>query len=185
MKVKTLNRDQVVQSCDDLFIQTGSNVDLVVLILEGGKRMIRDVHLETVWSSASVMTIKINRHPGRLRSLAAFVPWKWFPQSITNMFRRLESWYKSGKKPDLKKRPGFTLEGHCTDPVNSILVLDDAIDTGSTMYLTKRILEEKFPEATIKSAVLSWTMPNSIEKPDYYVYSNCLVRFPWSKDYKN
>ena len=68
--------------------------------------------------------------------------------------------------------------------VKSILIIDDAIDTGRSMFVVKNNLKTLFPNAQIKTAVISWTLENSIEKPDYYIFKNVLVRFPWSKDYK-
>ena len=53
---------------------------------------------------------------------------------------------------------------------------------GKQCLLLKAI--KLFPNAQIKNAVISWTIESSIIKPDYYLFKNVLVRFPWSKDYK-
>ena len=52
------------------------------------------------------------------------------------------------------------------------------------MFVIKNNLKKLFPNAAIKTAVVSWTIETSVVKPDYYLFKNTLVRFPWSKDYK-
>ena len=71
------------------------------------------------------------------------------------------------------------------DIIKKILIIDDAIDTGKTMFIVENSLRKLLPNTQIKTAVISWTIENSIVKPDYYLFKNCLVRFPWSKDYKH
>ena len=67
----------------------------------------------------------------------------------------------------------------------SILIIDDAIDSGKTMFVVNENIKRRFPKAKIKIAVISWTLNESIIKPDFYLYKNILVRFPWSLDFKN
>ena len=76
------------------------------------------------------------------------------------------------------------IEGLPNRDLHNILILDDALDTGKTMYVIKSQLHEKYPNAKITTAVIAWTIEQSIVQPDYYIYKNTLVRYPWSKDYK-
>ena len=78
----------------------------------------------------------------------------------------------------------FEIENTKAKSIKNILIVDDAIDTGKTMFIVKNNLKQKFPEAKIEIAVLAWTIDSSIVKPDYYLYKNTLLRFPWSNDYK-
>ena len=78
----------------------------------------------------------------------------------------------------------FQFNSASKEEVKNILIIDDAIDTGKTMFIVKSNLNKLFPNAQIKNAVISWTIESSIIKPDYYLFKNVLVRFPWSKDYK-
>ena len=53
-----------------------------------------------------------------------------------------------------------------------------------TQFIIKNNLSKLFVNTRIKIAVISWTIESSIIKPDYFMFKNVLVRFPWSKDYK-
>ena len=113
---------------------------------------------------------------------------KLLPYFVLNRLRI----YESAKARKLKSKMSLTelskininLNYSPKQSVKNILIVDDAVDTGRTMYLVKNNLKKQFPEASVKIAVLSWTMEDSIVKPDFYIFKNVLVRFPWSKDYK-
>ena len=76
------------------------------------------------------------------------------------------------------------MELNSNSKVKNILIIDDAIDTGRTIFVVLNNLKRQFPEANIKMAVIAWTIEDSIVKPDYFIFKNDLIRFPWSKDYK-
>lgn len=68
---------------------------------------------------------------------------------------------------------------------SSFLLVDDAIDTGTTLLAVSRALSAAFPEAQQKVVVITLTTDNPLRHPDYAVYTDqTLVRFPWSPDYK-
>jgi len=71
------------------------------------------------------------------------------------------------------------------EKARKILIIDDAIDSGKTIFQIKELLKLKTkgdPEIFI--SVISWTLKESIVQPDAFVYKGSLIRFPWSKDYK-
>jgi len=112
------------------------------------------------------------------------------PYSLSNNLRRFESEKarKSINTIDLDSLKQnvieFAFNSTVKKKIQNILILDDAIDTGKTMFVIKNNLKKLFPNAAIKTAVVSWTIETSVVKPDYYLFKNTLVRFPWSKDYK-
>lgn len=64
-----------------------------------------------------------------------------------------------------------------------ILVVDDAVDSGTTLRSVIEKIFSKYPNILLRSAVITNTSPYSIIKPDYTLYdNNTLIRFPWSKD---
>ncbi|PKU23239.1 phosphoribosyltransferase family protein [Telmatospirillum siberiense] len=73
------------------------------------------------------------------------------------------------------------LEGAGQRP--SLVVVDDAIDTGATI---SRVLDAVAyhapPTARIRSAVITVTTPKPWALPRYTLYSQQLCRFPWSLD---
>ncbi|WP_336367060.1 phosphoribosyltransferase family protein [Marinobacter sp. C2H3] len=63
-----------------------------------------------------------------------------------------------------------------------ILIVDDAVDTGTTVLSVKRSIQRINAAAEIRVAVITVTMKASRSIADYYLYSEQLVRFPWSVD---
>lgn len=73
-------------------------------------------------------------------------------------------------------------------PVNaqSILIVDDAADTGSSLVVARELVAELLPEATIKTAVISSFDPaRSIGSVDFSLHENVLLCSPMSKDNKD
>lgn len=65
-----------------------------------------------------------------------------------------------------------------------VFVVDDAVDSGATLKGVLDTLRMKNPSLDYKSAVITLTQKKPIVRPDVYLYSNVLIRFPWSNDYK-
>ena len=67
-----------------------------------------------------------------------------------------------------------------------ILVIDDAIDSGDTLFAISSALKEINPEAEIRIAVMTETTGHPHIHADFTLYRNkTLLRFPWSNDYKH
>lgn len=65
----------------------------------------------------------------------------------------------------------------------SILVVDDAIDSGITMAAVLEAVSKRYPAASVHSAVLTITTHRPLVKADYALYDDLtLIRFPWSSD---
>ena len=66
-----------------------------------------------------------------------------------------------------------------------ILVIDDAIDSGDTLYAIAETLKKTNPDTRISIAVITETTSNPRIRSNYTLYRNrTLIRFPWSNDYK-
>lgn len=66
-----------------------------------------------------------------------------------------------------------------------VLIVDDAIDTGNTLLAVVKTVRKLLPDSAImKTAVITLTAKKNLIQPDYYIYSDTLLRFPWSIDYK-
>ncbi|MDE6650383.1 MAG: hypothetical protein K2K45_10690 [Muribaculaceae bacterium] len=67
----------------------------------------------------------------------------------------------------------------------SILIIDDAIDSGDTLSALSGTLTGTNPGAIIRIAVMTLTTSCPRIGADYALYRNrTLIRFPWSNDYK-
>jgi hypoxanthine-guanine phosphoribosyltransferase len=71
-------------------------------------------------------------------------------------------------------------------PEFPILIVDDAIDSGTTIKTVEEVLVKKLgiEKSCIKILAIVKTRENSIIEPDAVKYRNVLIRFPWSKDFK-
>ncbi len=65
-----------------------------------------------------------------------------------------------------------------------ILLVDDSIDSGNSVILTKNALEKYFNNSQIKVAVFN-VMSKSKIMPDYYLYKDMMICGPWSNDSKD
>lgn len=66
-----------------------------------------------------------------------------------------------------------------------VLIVDDAIDSGTTMKLAVEEISQKFPECTIRTAVITITTDHPVISADYFIFNDkTLIRFPWAIDAK-
>ncbi len=67
----------------------------------------------------------------------------------------------------------------------NILIIDDAIDSGDTLFAIAETLKKANGKATLRIAVMTETTEQPRIRADYSLYRNkTLIRFPWSNDYK-
>ncbi len=67
----------------------------------------------------------------------------------------------------------------------NILIIDDAIDSGYTLFAITEALKKANSNATLRIAVMTETTEQPHIRADYSLYRNkTLIRFPWSNDYK-
>lgn len=68
-------------------------------------------------------------------------------------------------------------------PRPSILVVDDAVDTGTTLSVVMDAVRRHAPAAAkIRSAAITVTTERPLISPDFVLYRRQLCRFPWSLD---
>lgn len=66
---------------------------------------------------------------------------------------------------------------------STILVVDDAVDSGVTLATVLQVLGEIRPgELVFRSAAITVTLDSPLVQPDYALYRGVLCRFPWSFD---
>lgn len=146
--------------------------DLILGIATGGALV-----AEKMFTNVPHYTVT-NRRPGseiKHSSKTIHKILKHLPLPVLNVMRILESRILSLHKGGPRARIEMNLP-----KCQRILVVDDAIDSGSTMATVLNSLPEGV-EARV--AVITRTNQRSIVNPDYTVYdNNTLIRFPWSSD---
>ncbi|NNL16568.1 MAG: hypothetical protein HKO81_08005 [Flavobacteriaceae bacterium] len=190
MKVITLNKAIFSKKCSELFSKLDIEPDLVIGILNGGGYVMEEYRNYKPHTSAFFQTVAIKRNNNLKRNYIAIFLLKILPYNLLNMLRIYESEKADKSIKKLKDsnlmniKLGISLDFLSNESIKNILIVDDAIDTGKTMLIVKNNLQKIFPKTKISTAVISWTIERSIVKPDYYLYENALIRFPWSIDYK-
>ena len=190
MEVVTLNKEAFSKRCDELVSKLDFNPSIIVGMVNGGGYVIEEIKEKNYFPSIIFCPVLLQRKNNfKKNSLFKYVA-RLFPYSISNRLRNYES--KKAEKAldilDFNELSNYVIDfkldikKHGTS--GKILVIDDAIDTGKTMFMVKNNLTKQCPNAEIKTAVISWTLEKSLETPDYFIFKNKLVRFPWSKDYK-
>lgn len=191
MKVITLNKDAFIDNCKLLIHKLDEKPDLIIGVLNGGGYVVNVIKKEAGFEKIQYKNVKLQRI-GASKKQNHFFKWvlKLLPYSILNKLRIFESnkAKKSIKTFNLSELSNteidFNIASNFKEKIKSILIIDDALDTGRTMFIIKNNLNKIFKDVEIKTAVISWTIENSVLVPDFYLFKNTLVRFPWSKDYK-
>lgn len=188
MEVITLNRKELASKSRILYDKISENSDLVVCIQNGGGYLLDFMNENGYFEDKHILKIKKRRSLSIKKNAIAQIIIRYLPCSLSNFLREWE--YRNFKKIKSRQSSNYfevdtnTLNKIPANSIKTILIIDDALDTGQTMELIIRKLNELFESVEIKIAVISWTMEDSIVQPDYYVFKNVLVRFPWSLDYK-
>lgn len=118
---------------------------------------------------------------------------KKFPYVVSNILRVLETKFNEYRFEKNKSNISYSdvsvewIEGTFTSlsSFNKILIVDDSIDSGKTLYLVKQFIKMNLDDKVeIKMAVLNQTFKNPLVNPDFLLDKNVIYRFPWSKDTK-
>lgn len=190
MKVVTLNKDAFLKNCNTLLSTIDIQPDIVVGVLNGSYYILNEAQKMYNLKSCNFQFIELKKSIGFKNYFIVRILLRFLPYFILNRLRVCESKKvkKTKNKLDLNALIDYKLDFKWNkipnNEIKNILIVDDAIDSGKTMFTVKNYLISRFPNSQIKTAVISWTIETSIVKPDFYIFKNVLVRFPWSKDYK-
>ncbi|MBU3823022.1 hypothetical protein KO566_13200 [Flavobacteriaceae bacterium XHP0103] len=188
MRVITLNSKGFKQKCSELIAQVDFHPDIIIGVQNGGTFVLNEFKASGKFGQADFEVVKIERKDNFKNNFFAKLFLKYIPLKIADRLRVYEHNQVMDNLRSLSEERLSLLEINSNIDSNktpkSILLVDDAIDTGSTMFIVKNNLTRIFGNCQIKTAVISWTIPESIIKPDFYIFNNVLVRYPWSKDFK-
>ena len=122
----------------------------------------------------------------------------WLCDTLRIVESRINEWRSKGEEPVRlgEIRLPDDIASTLSNPSNfsnpqtpqtspSLLLIDDAIDTGATIQQARLQLLEQFPGIILRVAVITVTTPHPLCDADFCLYHNrTLCRFPWSNDYR-
>jgi hypoxanthine phosphoribosyltransferase len=166
--------------------------DLIIGIRTGGLYVAESM-AKSVGFSVPVLSLTCRRSStakkkrlGPLKKLVASLP-----RFVVDRLRVIEHNMLT-KKPSRDRFDNFTFDqGELSilddwlreaGPNPRIVVVDDAVDTGTTLALVLDAVSHRAPGAIIRSAVITVTTDRPLATPRYTLYRRQLCRFPWSLD---
>lgn len=188
-KVLTLTDILFTEACHELaekikrdkFVPT-----LVIGIASGGVYVLANLDFD----NAQKLEV-VQRRPStekKQKSSLTFL-FKYVPYWILNIARNFESWYLELRPAERDHKSmreiAKQLDSKLIKSHKNILVVDDAVDSGVTLNAVTLAVDSVCSEgAQIKTAVLTVTNEDPIMKPDYFLHTEVLLRFPWSNDFR-
>lgn len=189
MRVITLDNQKFRQQCRLLHEKvsaSGFQPDGVIAIATGGVF----VATEMGYTDFHVVTLQRAGTAVKRRHMDTLL--RHLPYFLTNILRIMESMWLRHRRcrvySNAIQQPmplPETLDIFLSTRPARILIVDDAVDSGSTLQGTYDAIRSHLPDADIRSAVLTVTQPSPAIQPDYTLHSDgTLIRFPWSGDFR-
>ena len=196
MKVLTLSRDALTdlsQKLLSLIQKDNIEIDMIIGIATGGIYVSQPIYeqLQQQGWSGTYTEIKLSRPSTQKKeSLGIKRFLTKLPYFLSNLLRVLEIKFLEkfkAKAYDITKEKCIHFSEKQSKEIQdakTLLLIDDAIDTGTTILALKNVIQEINPEITVKTAVLTVTHKHPYLEPDYTLYKDVLLRCPWAMDYK-
>lgn len=160
-----------------LVASTGYEPDAVLSIRRGGEYIGNQIFLR-----AKHFSTKLQRPGTAHKHSAIFRIVRILPIKLRDRLRIMEAWWLSrkSKQPVDSKLVELPVDIKNCD---RILIVDDAVDSGSTLQAVQQAVRTRCPHSDILTAVLTVTTRNPLILPDFSLFNNLtLIRFPWSMD---
>lgn len=192
--MKVINFEQ--KNFDDFLENTlkdwknDSSKILVLGIKEGGVYLAENV-FQVLRNSANQVDLKFIKCQRPSTSVKkknefrkAFIQtiFKISPIIILDLLRNVEHYFLT------KKSIEYNREIILDEIINfnlydKIVIVDDAVDSGVTLQKVNDYVQSLAVKTTkVKSLAVVITSNNAIVTPDFYLYKDVLIRFPWSLD---
>ena len=172
-KVMTLSDEAFAGACSRLEAAT-ERPDVVLGIETGGRYVAESMHAAVPHCYVRLQRGSTPRK-SRLRGLLARLP-----RPVADALRLAEAWLRGLRRPEPVEFRGELpreLQGK-----RRVLIVDDAVGSGATMHAVREAVCRACPEAQVECAAIAVTTRRPLVVPDKYLYSNVLIRFPWSMD---
>jgi len=196
MKVLTISTKQLQilsQQLLDKVQKEDFNPDMLIGVATGGvhvSRPMQQILEEKAWRG-EYYEIKLQRASTRIKKKYALKSlFEILPYALLNLLRLLESKVSEMLKSDTytpSKEKEIHFSYFCIRALSrakTLLLVDDAIDTGATLLAIKEAIYRINPEIEIKIAVFTVTHNHPYIYPEYSLFDRVLLRCPWAEDYK-
>lgn len=190
--VKTHTGNSFDDACSSLAQIVGAcySPNLIVGIARGGDFVAKNIISKGYFGDAFYISVKCQRNSTKSKGkIRLDVLLKMMPRVATNFLRRFESvaleWMFYSRGPSFDRKVAF-IESDLQQLryAKNVLIVDDAVDSGVTMQTVRDWVMETNPAASIKTAAITTTFEFPVCCPDFSLYRDVLVRFPWSNDAK-
>ena len=196
MKVLTLSSNTLTDAAKQLLslIQKENiEIDMIIGIASGGIYVSQPIYTQLQkegWGGA-YSEIKLSRPSTQkkeslgIKRILTKLPYFFSNQLRILEVKFLEKFKDKAYDRNKEKRIHFS-EGQSKEIQDSktLLLIDDAIDTGTTMLALTNVIQKINPEIIVRTAVLTVTRKHPYLTPDYTLYKDVLLRCPWAMDYK-
>ena len=196
MTIVTLNPALLAKACSQLSLRVkAESIDpsLIIGIREGGAEVARLMRND--FPEAAYCEVRLSRpssqqkSQGQTQRLLRSMP-VWLCNVLRIVESRVNEWRSKGKEPvrigEIRLPDDVTTRLAEFGKQSTVLLVDDAIDTGATILQARSQLLEMFPEITLRVAVITVTTQHPLCDADFCLYHNrTLCRFPWSNDYRS
>lgn len=127
----------------------------------------------------SISGIHASRSGGSTKSQLKIIL-RYLPRFVTHFLRRIEM---KSNIHGVKSERHISYEGNPPPKGKTILLVDDAIDTGhSVQKILNSLNSTGYETAEIKVAVLTTTGSDPVRKADITLFDQIICAYPWSYD---
>lgn len=184
MKYIELSRKDIEEQCKDWAkeIQKSYQPDLIVYVAKAGYLIGRE--MKDVFN-VPLVGISATREGNALKEVVGPIVSR-MPNFVRNILISLELKSDTHSK-NAERLIHFHegLEKMKSSNIQSILVVDDSVDTGHSMKQVVDAIHSLFGDVEIKIAGLNvWDKSRSIIDSDFALYKNTVIKSPMSKDSK-
>lgn len=107
---------------------------------------------------------------------------QYTPRIVLNQLRVIEHQLLSGKKQN-PTREMSSEENINYSAYSKIMIVDDAVDSGYSLKHIIEFINQQVDQTTeIATLAVVVTQKEPVVKPNFYLYKEVLIRFPWSLD---
>lgn len=110
------------------------------------------------------------------------------PRPVLNLLRVIEHFVQVRNPTGVDRNVSVdadTLKLISSQSVRNILIIDDAVDSGRSLVQVVNFIRKHNLNCHIATcAVVVTSLRRTSHKPDYFKYSDVLIRFPWAADAK-
>lgn len=177
-------------------VESGERYDLFVPIANGGE-YVSDVLFRYLNQNSPRLIVKRQRRTTKGKQNIPLLRMivKLLPTAVQDFLRKFEIFVSERKfeinryniinSPDMMNDLRVEIKYEdllISENINKILVIDDCVDSGSTLSDVRKFLYLRYPNATIHNASLALTHRNPLIFPEYLLFERTIIKCPWSLD---